>query len=389
MHLERSILHFNVADFAVAIERVEDCTIRERPVIIASQHFSRPAVYDMSDEAYRCGVQKGMKLQQAKRLCREAAVLRPRPLVYQRAMLTLLGKVKTYSPLIEHGIADGHLFVDVTGTHRLFGPAPDVGWRVRKDVRCDLGLDPIWTLASSKLVSKVASRLVKPVGEYIVAAGEEEAFLAPLPLSLLPGVEQREADRLREFNIFRIGQLAELNKQQLMVPFGGRGDFLYDVSHGIDRTPVNAGIAEMAPVSCEYDFIEETNDQKLVQNSMAKLVSNVGRELRQRRQVTRRVGVWIYYADGSRTVRQASRRQGTSSDFVLKNMVLLALQRAWTRRIRLCSCKLVCDRLHRESPQLSLFPEKTPRESRQQHLLGAMDNIRERFGDRLVSLGVH
>ncbi len=387
MNLERSILHFNITDFAVAVERAQDCTIREKPVIVASLHSSRPVVYDMSDEAFHSGVQKGMKLQQARRLCRKAAILRPRPALYQRAMLTLVGKVKAYSPLVEHGVGDGHLFVDVTGTHRLFGPAPDVGWRVRKEVRDGLGLDPIWTLAANKLVSKVASRLVKPVGEYIVAAGEEEAFLAPLSLSLLPGIKRREAEKLREFNVFRIGQLAELNRHQLMIPFGLRSDFLYDISRGIDNSNVTAGLAETAPVCCEHDFPEETNDQQYVQHAIVKLVSRAGQELRRRRQATRRVGVWIFYGDGSRTVRQASRRQGTSSDFVLKNMALLALQRAWTRRIRLCSCKVVCDRLHKESTQLSLFPEKTIKTTRQLHLLAAMDKIRERFGDRMVNLG--
>lgn len=37
----------------------------------------------------------------------------------------------------------------------------------------------MWSVASNKLVAKVATRLAKPVGEQIVGPGEEEAFLAP------------------------------------------------------------------------------------------------------------------------------------------------------------------------------------------------------------------
>lgn len=387
MYSERSILHFNVADFAVAVERIEDSSLRQLPVIIGGSDGARPVVYDMSDEAFKCGVQKGMKLVHARRICREAKVLAPRPLKYQRAMQTLLKEVKRYSPLIEYGTQDGHLFVDVTGTHRLFGPAPDVGWRVRKDVRGSLGLDPIWALASNKLVAKVASRLVKPIGEYIVATGEEEAFLAPLPLHLLPGVQQRERERLREFNIIRVGQLAALQREQLMVPFGKRADFLHDISHGVDSSEVTYGVRETAPVCFEHDFVEDTNDGKIVRKCLASLVNKAGRELRRRNQAARRVGVWVLYADGSRAVRQATRRQGTSSDFALKALAELALQRAWTRRTRLCSCKLVCDRLHRQSPQLQLFPEKNQRSEKKQKVLVAMDRIRDRFGDKLVSMG--
>jgi DNA polymerase IV len=388
MRSERSILHFNVADFAVAVERIEDTTLRQKPLIIGGcEGGNRAVVYDMSDEAFKCGVQKGMKLFRARRMCRDATVLAPRPLKYQRAMQTLLQEVKRYSPLIEHGTLDGHMFVDVTGTHRLFGPAPDVGWRVRKNIRGSVGLDPIWTLASNKLVSKVASRLVKPVGEYIVGAGEEEEFLAPLPVKLLPGVNLRERERLREFNIVKIGHLAALQRQQLMVPFGKRSDYLYDISHGIDNSEVTGGVHETAPVCFEHDFSEETNDGKVVKNHIFSLIQKAGRELRRRNQAARRVGVWVMYADGSRNVRQATRRQGTSSDFALKSMALLALQRAWTRRTRLCSCKLVCDRLHRESPQLLLFPGKVHGSKRKEKVLMAMDSIRDRFGESLVRVG--
>ena len=72
-------------------------------------------------------------------------------------MRAFVKELQGYSPLIECGRADGHFFVDVTGTHRLYGPAPDVGWRVRRQARTSLGINPIWTLGTSKLVAKVAS----------------------------------------------------------------------------------------------------------------------------------------------------------------------------------------------------------------------------------------
>ena len=70
MDRERSILHFNVADFAVAVERVADSSLLRSPLIIALPTTARAAVYDMSEEAYQAGVRKGMLLNQATRLCR-------------------------------------------------------------------------------------------------------------------------------------------------------------------------------------------------------------------------------------------------------------------------------------------------------------------------------
>ena len=387
MGRERAILHFNVADFAVAVERVTDCTLRKRPVIVAPFQAARAVVYDMSEEAFQCGVHKGMALRQATRLCRGAALLLPRPDVYRRAMQAFLGQVREYSPLLEHGIIDGHLFVDVTGTHRLFGPAPDIGWRVRKRVRNDLGINPIWTLAANKLVAKVASRLVKPVGEYIVAAGEEEDFLAPLPLNLLPGLSPEEARRLREFNLVNIGQLAALNRQQLLVPFGDRSDFLYEASHGIDTGAIAAGAVDSSPVAFEHFFADDTNDRRQLESVIADLTARACHELRSRRQVARRVGIRITYADGGQAVRQATYRLGTSADITLRNLAQLALQRAWTRRTRIRGCHLVCDRLQRESPQLPLFPEAVASEIRQEKACRAMDMIKDRLGHDLIRTG--
>ena len=186
--MDRSIIHLNVADFAVAVERAVDCRLKDRPVIIAPEGGARTAVYDMSEEAYLAGIRKGMRLRRAICLCKDAEVLPPHPDRYERAMRSLLQRALPYSPLIEIGDADGHLFLDATGTCRLFGPPLDVAWRMRRQVKNDLGLDPIWSVASNKLVAKVATRLVKPDGECMVAAGEEKSFLAPLPVGLVsPG----------------------------------------------------------------------------------------------------------------------------------------------------------------------------------------------------------
>jgi len=384
---ERSVIHFNVANFAVSVERVVDSALRERPLIIAPLQAARAEVYDMSEEAFGEGVRKGMPLQRAVKICRGATVLAPRPSLYQKAMMAFLQEIRNYSPLVESGIGDGHFFVDVTGTHRLYGPPADIGLRIRRHVRTHLGINPIWTLGTSKLVAKVASRLVKPVGEYIVSPGDEAVFLAPLSVALLPGLTGQELRKLEEFHLTTVGALARLSRQQLMVPFGSRCDYLHNISHGIDDSVVSAPDSTVQSVDCEQSFADDTNDRQEVETAVSDLVSLAGHLLRARRQVARRVGIWLRYSDGSHVVRQASRRVGSGSDFVLRDLAFAALHRAWIKRIRIRSCRLVCDRLQKQSPQLLLFPAEGVRERRQDKLLGAMDTIRNRFGNQVISMG--
>jgi DNA polymerase-4 len=385
--MERSIIHLNVADFSVAVERAVDGRLRDRPVIIAPAGAARAAVYDMSEEAYRSGIRKGMALRRAVRLCRDARILPPHPDRYEHAMRALLKQTLPYSPLIETGEDDGHLFLDVSGTTRLFGPAPDVAWRLRRQVKKDLGLDPIWSVAPNKLVAKVATRLVKPDGEYIVGAGEEEALLAPLPINLVPGIERDDLLRLREFNLTRVSQFAALSLEQLQIPFGARALFLYQIARGIDPSPVLPVGQKPPRVVADHEFGDDTNDKFCLEGILYRLVEQIGDRLRRRRRAARRVAIILDYSDGMRSIRQLAARPATANDFTLFQLARRTLQLAWTRRVRIRHIRLICDRLIFPPAQLELFAEEQEKTQKGDNLISAIDRIRDRFGNQAVQLG--
>ena len=384
---ERSIIHLNIADFAVAVERAVDCRLKDRPVIIAPGGAARAAVYDMSEEAYRNGIRKGMALRRAIRLCKDARVLPPHPDRYEYAMRSLLKQTLPYSPLIETGEADGHLFMDVSGTVRLFGPPADVAWRLRGQVKKSLGLDPIWSVAPNKLMAKVATRLVKPAGEYIVSAGEEESLLAPLPISLVPGIERGDLLRLREFNLTRVSQLTALSLGQLQIPFGARALCLYQTARGIDPTPVLPVGQKPAKVIADHEFGNDTNDKSGLESALYHLVEQIGDRLRHRRRAARRVAVILDYSDGMRCARQLAARPATANDLTLFQLARRTLLLAWTRRVRIRHVRLICDRLTFPPAQLELFADEQRKTQKRDNLIAAIDGIRDRFGNEALQVG--
>ncbi len=384
---ERSIIHLNVADFAVAVERVVDVRLRRRPVIIAPEAAVRAAVYDMSEEAYQSGVRKNMPLGRALRYCRGAVVLPPHPDRYERAMARLLKLACPYSPLIEVTDYNGHLFVDTTGTGRLFGPPPDVAWRIRKAIRADLGFDPIWSVATNKLVAKVATRVVKPTGEYIVDAGEEAMFLAPLPVDLIPGLELDDLKRLRDFNLTRTGEVAILSLLQLDVMFGKRSQYIYEAVRGIDSSPVFTASQKQPMLRADHTFGNDTNDVASVRAVLYRLAERIGADLRRRRLATRRLGLVVDYSDGKRTIRQARVYPATAHDNGLFAAAQKVLMHAWTRRIRIRHLRLMCDRLTFPPAQQELFADTESRRQRHDGLMVALDAIRHRFGFGAIQVG--
>ena len=385
--MSRSVIHLNVADFAVAVERVVDRRLQGRPVIIAPEGSARAVVYDMSDEAYRCGVHKNMALRAARRRCRDACILPPHPDRYERAMRDLLKRALPYSPLVEAGDIDGHLFVDVTGTSRLFGPSIDIAWRLRRRVKTDLGLDPIWSVAPNKLVAKVATRLVKPTGEYIVGAGEEAGFLSPLPVWLVPGIEREDLNRLREFNFTLVSQVTALSLSHLQVPFGKRARFLYETVRGIDSSPVLPAGREKPIVRVEHDFDEDTNAPSSLEGALYRMVESAGRKLRRQGRAARRAAVTIDYSDGIRCTRQSAAKPATANDLTLFKVARQALRLARVRRLRIRHMRLICDRLVFPPAQMALFPEERREAQRRDSVVAAMDRVRNRFGRDVIQMG--
>lgn len=385
--MERAIIHLNVADFAVAVERRIASRLRQRPVIIAPAGASRAMVFDMSEEAYQTGIRKGMALRQARRLCRDAAILPPRLERYEQAMADLFRRALPYSPLVEPGEADGHLFVDVTGTSRLFGPSVDVAWRLRRQIKSELELDPIWSVAPNKLVAKVATRLVKPTGEYIVGAGEEEPFLAPLPVWMIPGIETWDWQRLRDFNLTRVFQVTALTIDQLEVPFGKRAIRLYNLLKGIDMSAVQPPGRTPPAVRLSHEFGTDTNDPAQLEGALYSLTEQTGQRLRARQKAARRITVHITYSDGPRYGRAIALSPATANDFSLFDGARKALYRVWQRRIRIRHIGLTCDRLVFPPAQLPLFPAERREIIRREDLVSTLDTIRRRFGCKAVYTG--
>ena len=384
---ERSIIHINVADFAVAVERLFDSCLKERPVIIAHGASTRSTVYDMSEESYQNGVRKGMALGRARCCCRDAVVLPPHPDRYERAMRQLLKHALPYSPLIEMTDHNGHLFIDVTGTGKLFGPPPDVAWRIRKMVRADMGFNPIWSVATNKLVAKVATRMVKPDGEYIVGAGEEGNFLKPLPIQFVPGIERDDLKRFREFNLTRVGHVKNLSMTQLNVMFGNRGQSLYDAVRGIDPSPVLSVDQKQPMVNSDYEFGNDTNNIAVGRSILYQLVEKVAMDLRNRRMTAGRIRIILDYTDGRRIVRQAVAHPATANDLRLFPVAKAALERVWTRRVRIRHLQLICDRLTYPPAQIELFSEYEQRKRKDDNLILALDSIRRRYGFNAICVG--
>jgi DNA polymerase-4 len=388
--MDRSVLNVDIAAFPIAVERVIDPGLRGRPVMLAPPGSARAPVLVVSQEAAREGVRAGMPLPVALRRCPGAAVLHPNEALYRRATGAVLALLGGYSPLIEPA-ALGQTFLDLTGTVRLFGAAQDAAARIRREIETRLRLRPTVGLATSKLVSRVAARVIRPDGLCDVFPGSEAPFLAPLPVGLLPAARGTRRDRLLDLNVARVADLLRFSQAQLQIAFGPPGARLRCQALGIDASPVRPPEASPAIVE-EETLAEDSNEEAALLRTLLGLCERAGARLRRLQARASRLRVTLRHSDDVVARREERLALPVAADLLLFARARAICGRARARRVRVRWIELRCLEIARARRQLSLFgPEafdgRASDGGAAESLAEAVDRIRGRFGETAIVSG--
>lgn len=382
---ERDILHLTIPAFAVALARVVDPGLRQRPVAVAPGTSGRSLLQCVSHEASKEGIQNGMTVRQARHFCPALIVLPPDPQLLNRGQRALLQLVSSYSPIIEpHN--GGRLFLDLTGSRRLFGPGRDVATRLEKEIGKSLRLNGTVGVAGNKLVSRIAAGCLDRPGICDVLHGAERNFIAPLPVSMLPGIgPTRERVLLQELNLKRVDDLAALQLAQLRLVFGPFAVLVHQRAQGIDLSPVCS--PRQTPEIAEESFLSHVdNDDVVLLAELCRLVESCGQKLRRLQRGASELKLTVHYADGVQQSRATQLTSPQDHDLVLYECVEQLFQNICTRRTRVKGFKLVCCKLGPPDCQGTLFATDGPT-PRQQSLQRTIDQLRDRYGMQSIQSG--
>jgi len=384
MKTQRYILHADFDTFYIAVERAMNPRLRGRPVVIGNRADRRGIVAAVSPEARQYGVYPSMTISRATLLCPSLTVVDGNADLYSRSSEAVGEIMQRFTPWFEAASVD-EAFLDLTGTQKLFGGAVDVGARLRREVKDRFSLDLTIGVAANKLVSRIASRTVKPTGLCDVTPGSECAFLAPLPVRRLPGIGPLTDKRLADFNIITVGELQDTARPFLTSAFGKRGEILYAHARGIDDTPVRPASRPTA-IYHEETFVNDTNDRILIENVLFSAVEAAGLSLRAQGLTAKYISVNIQYVDSRRADAGARLAETTDLDLEIYSGAEQTLQRALTNRMAVRRIGVRLSRLSPAIPQLSLID--TGRQyDRQRALTSAVDRIRHTHGINAIAYG--
>jgi DNA polymerase-4 len=394
----RSVLFVDPPAFCTTVEEVVAPALRTRPLAVAPLGADRGTVLALSAEARLAGIERGMPVRQALKLCPDLVLLPPNPPLYARASRALHEILRASAPVIEPR-GYGHAFLDLTGTGRLFGPAVDVAARVQREIRERLRLPVSVGVAANKLVSQAATTVVKPEPLLEVPGGFEASFLAPHPVTVLPDLHPWLRTRLDDYQLDLIGEVASIPESALCAVFGGAGRVLRARARGIDPRPVLPP-ERRAEFHLEHTLGTDTNDLGVLHPLLRLMSERLGRRLRQARLVARRLRVEAAYADHTCVARAVSLSfPSVALDIELWDAARRAFALANSKRIAVRTVALTLDHLEEAEAQLELWSAQAPSGStestpptfapashppRNRALQHAIDRIRSRYGSRAI-----
>ena len=370
------ILHVDMDAFYASVEQRDEPSLRGRPVAVGGGG-DRGVVAAASYEARPFGVRSAMPMVRARRLCPDLVVVPPRFDAYREVSDTVFGIFRDVTPLVQPLSLD-EAFLDVGGATRLFGAPVDIGHMLRRQVRevvdlpCSVGVGP--TLSIAKMLSDTA----KPDGLRHLPAEAVTDYLRPLPVGDLWGAGPKTVQRLGQYGITTIADVADTDVRTLARIVGDAlAGHLHRLAHGQDERTVTPYEGAKS-ISASATFEEDVDDPDLLHRRLLRLGEGVGRRLRRNGLAGRTITLTVRFSNfdtitRSTTLPQPTDRTRDVSDIAGALLDALQLERVRIRLLGVGVSNLVEGSAAR---QLSLEVDE-----RWEAIDHAADEVAERFED--------
>ncbi|MGH8952416.1 MAG: DNA polymerase IV [Acidimicrobiia bacterium] len=387
---EPTILHADLDAFFASVEQLLDPSLKGRPVLVGGG-----VVLAASYEARAHGVRSPMPTRDALRLCPEAVVVDGHFDRYLDLSAQVMSVLEDASPVIEQ-ISIDEAFLDVRGSTHILGWPSAIARQIRSRVASEVGLPISVGIASTKFLAKIASARAKPNGLVVVEAGTELDFLHPLPVEAMWGVGRVTSAHLHRFGICTIGDLAAVPPGALGSSLGpGASGALHALAWNRDPRSVRGG-RRAGSVGSQQALGRGLTDPEELSVVVLGLADRIGRRVRKKDRAGSTLSVRVRFPGPRFVSRSHTLPSPTSSTAALSELGGVLLGRAIEGEeepVTLVGMSLsnlsTDDFLQLE---LAVDPGDVLRagsrlDLKRRALDASVDEVRERFGRKLLGLG--
>jgi len=375
--------HLDCDAFYAAIEKRDNPSLRDKPVIVGGQH--RGVVSTACYIARIHGVRSAMPMFTARKLCPQAVVISPDMAKYAAVGQQVRALMLDLTPLVQPLSID-EAFLDLKGTERLHGRSAahslaHLALRIEKEIGITVSIG----LSHNKFLAKMASDLDKPRGFSVIGKAETLAFLAARPVGAIWGVGKAMQAQLAKDGITMIAQLQTREKSDLMRRYGTLGARLYHLSRGEDTRSVSTE-DETKSISAETTFDEDISDYRALERILWRMSDRVSRRAKKDRLAGHTITLKLKTADFRIRTRNASFQDPT----LLADRIFTAAQPLLKREATGTAYRLLgvgishLVEIDPDQAEATLDQRAATRAKAEQ----AIDRLREKFGKGAIDRGL-
>jgi len=378
-----SIAHMDCDAFYASVEKRDDPSLRDKPVIIGGGH--RGVVSTACYIARIKGVHSAMPMFKALKLCPEAVVVPPRMSVYVEVSTQIRSFMQELTPAIEPLSLD-EAFLDLTGTEKLHGAPPVVMMgRLVKRMQDELGISGSVGLSHNKFLAKLASDLDKPKGFSIIGKAETESFLMPLPIKKIWGAGKVMQASLQKDGIRTFADLRRRDRKVLVDRYGTMGDRLWHLSRGKDYRNVNAS-TPVKSISKETTFNDDIRDPDILDGYVWRLSEQVSDRAKAKEQAGKVVTLKVKQSNFKSLTRRITLNDPTQvADIIYSNAISLLQPILDKTPFRLIGVGISNLSQTEENHSFGNFLD--PDAGKREQVERAADKIKEKFGKGAILKG--
>ena len=385
--MSRTILHCDMNNFFASVECMLDPTLKNRPIAVCGNVEERHGIVLAKNElAKKCGVKTAEPLWQAKQKCPDLLAVPPHYDEYVKMSRMAREIYGRYTELVEPFGMD-ECWLDLTAGMRFIGTGDKIANELRQSMKNELGLTISVGVSFNKVFAKLGSDMKKPDAVTFI---EEDSFrekIWHLPSSELLGVGHTTAKKLSGWGIHTIGELARHPMDSLSRMLGKQGMQLWRFANGLDDSPVIPENAFPAAKSVGHGIttLADLTDDEEVWRVILALCQEIGHRLYSLGQKAE--GVSLCVKDNKLHSKQWQGKLSlcTNSPYLIAQKAFSLFQNGYDHKNPIRAVSVTAIHLvSKDTPdQLDIFTVGE-RPQRREKLDLMVENLRERFGERIV-----
>jgi DNA polymerase-4 len=335
----RKIIHVDMDAFYASVEQRDNPELRGRPIAVGHGE-ARGVVAAASYEARAFGVRSAMPSTTARRKCPELVFVPPRFNVYKAVSQQIRAIFADYTPLIEPLSLD-EAYLDVTHNLRGIATASATATEIRARILAETGLTASAGISYNKFLAKLASDHRKPNGQFVIAPGMGEDFVAALPVGKFHGIGPVTAAKMNQLGIFTGADLKQYDVAFLQRHFGKSGPWYYGLARGEDHRSVIPDRPRKSSGS-ETTLPHDVRDPATLEATVQSMADDVWAWCEKAQAFGRTVTVKIKYADFQQATRSRTLNALVASQELLRSVSVDLLRSVYplTKGIRLVGVTL-------------------------------------------------